>query len=84
LDATPKGKENGGSLGNTKVIREGRGMGDKGQGVGKGLFLGSTHKLSRDGGGRGQGKKNDGGRDFGSRVGLWGVARLGDRRGLVN
>jgi hypothetical protein len=46
-----------GSLGSTKVIHEGRGMGDKGQGMGKGLFLGSTHKLSRDGGGGGQGKK---------------------------
>jgi len=32
-------------------------MGDKGQGVGKGLFSGLTHKLSRDGSGVGQGKK---------------------------
>ncbi len=78
MDATPRGEENGGSLGSTKVTREGRGMGDKGQGVGKGLFSCSTHKLSKDGGGGGKVKKNDGGRDFGLRVGLWGVVRLGD------
>jgi hypothetical protein len=76
LDATPWGEENGGSLGNTRVTHEGRGTWDTTWG--RACFLGLTRKLSRDGGGGGQGQKKDEGRDFGLKVGLWGVVGLGD------
>jgi len=53
LDASLWGEENGGSSGNIRVTREGRGMGDKAWG--KACLWGLTRKSSRGGGGGGQG-----------------------------